>query len=91
MFRFDTPPRLHLSCGQQIAWQQRRSVRLQVQAGLLWVTRENDIADHFLRPGDSLLLQGGRWATLGAEHDAVVHIEADERKISDAACLSASR
>lgn len=70
MFRFDTPPSLRLSRGELMTWQQAHSVRLRVQSGLLWVTRENDLDDHFLRPGDSLLLPRGVTTLIGAEDEA---------------------
>ena len=76
MFRFETPPNLRLSRGELMSWRQTHSVRLRVQSGLLWVTRENDLDDHILRPGDNLLLPQGRLACIGAEDESSLCFEA---------------
>lgn len=75
MFRFDTPPSLRLSHGELLTWQQTRSVHLTVRSGLLWVTRENDLADHILRSGDRLLLPRGARALIGAEDETSLRFE----------------
>ena len=75
MFRFETPPTLRLSRGELISWRQTHGVHLMVQSGLLWVTRENDLDDHILRSGDSLLLPRGIHALIGAEDEASLRFE----------------
>lgn len=75
MFRFDTPAALQLSRRDLISGCPARTVRLQVQSGRLWVTRANDLDDHFLGAGDSLLLPSGALVLIGAEDASLLRFE----------------
>jgi Protein of unknown function (DUF2917) len=72
MLRFASPVTLNLSRGELLSWQQGR-VQLRVVSGTAWVTRPNDLDDHFLKPGQTLDLCEG---LIGAESDLCLRIEA---------------
>jgi hypothetical protein len=72
MLRFASPVTLNLSRGELLSWQQGR-VQLRVVSGTAWVTRPNDLDDHFLKPGQTLELGEG---LIGAESDLCLCIEA---------------
>jgi hypothetical protein len=77
MLRFSSPVTLRLERGRLLAWPRQAGVRLRVLAGTAWVTQANDLEDHFLQPGQTLMLRAGSRAIIGAEQDASVRFEAD--------------
>ena len=58
MLHFASPVTVTLSRGELLAWQ-HGPVRLHIVSGLAWVTRPNDLGDHFLRAGQTLELNAG--------------------------------
>ena len=78
MLRLRPPVTLRLEAGRLLAWPRQSGVRLRVLAGSAWVTQAHDMEDHFLQPGQTLLLQPGARAIIGAEQDEVsLRFEAD--------------
>ena len=66
---------LQLNRGELIAWEQPQAMRLRVLAGLVWVTRERDLGDHFLHAGDSFALQPRSRTLIQAEREARLIVE----------------
>lgn len=80
MLRLRPPVTLRLEAGRLLAWPRQSGVRLRVIAGAAWVTQAHDMEDHFLQPGQTLLLRPGSRAIIGAETDDVsLRFEADVR------------
>ena len=78
MLRFNPPVTLRLERGRLLSWQRQSGVRLRVIAGSAWVTQTHDMEDHFLQPGQTLILRPGSRALIGAEQDEVsLRFEAD--------------
>lgn len=65
MLRFASPVTLTLSRGELLHWGRGR-VQLRVVSGRAWVTRPNELDDHFLHAGESLKLDEG---LIGADTD----------------------
>jgi hypothetical protein len=80
MLRFatpsSTPVTLQLSRGELLNWT-RGPVLLRVVSGTAWVTRPNDLGDHFLNPGDGLELS--EEGLIGAETALRLSVEAAPR------------
>jgi len=66
---------LQLTRGELIAWDQPQAMRLRVLAGLVWVTRERDLGDHFLHAGDSFALPPRSRTLIQAEREARLVVE----------------
>ena len=66
---------LQLTRGELIAWEQPQAMRLRVLAGLLWVTRERDLGDHFLHAGDCFALHPRSRTLIQAERDTRLIVE----------------
>ena len=66
---------LQLTRGQLVAWEKPHAMRLRVLAGLVWVTRERDLGDHFLHAGDSFALHPRSRTLIQAEREARVIVE----------------
>ena len=66
---------LQLARGQLIAWERPQGMRLRVLAGLVWVTRERDLGDHFLHAGDSFALHPRSRTLIQAEREARLIVE----------------
>ena len=66
---------LQLSRGQLVAWEQPHAMRLRVLAGLVWVTRERDLGDHFLHAGDSFALHARSRTLIQEERVARLVVE----------------
>ena len=66
---------LQLTRGQLVAWEKPHAMRLRVLAGLVWVTRERDLGDHFLHAGDSFALQPRSRTLIQAEREARLIVE----------------
>jgi len=66
---------LQLTRGELIAWDSPRTMRLRVLAGLVWVTRERDLGDHFLHAGTSFALHPRSRTLIQAERDARLVVE----------------
>jgi len=66
---------LQLSRGQLVAWEQPRAMTLRVLAGLVWVTRERDLGDHFLHAGDSFALRPRDRTLIQAERETRLIVE----------------
>lgn len=49
---------LHLAPGHHLLLEPEPALRITCVSGELWLTRHGDTADHCLRPGDSLTLDG---------------------------------
>ncbi len=77
MFDGPTPFSVHLQRGALMAWRAPRQTRLRVVSGLAWVTRSNDLTDHFLAPGTHLALPPGSRVLISAEHDVVLSLEVE--------------
>jgi len=75
MIRFSTPLTVRLAAGEQLAWNQA-PVRARVVEGCAWFTRRGDLHDHFLRPGQWVLLQAHEVPLLGAEREVWLRLEA---------------
>lgn len=67
MLKLDPPIVLPLQPGQMLHWQQAEAVTLRVLHGRVWVTRANDLDDHFLDAGASMLLAPHAKVLIGAE------------------------
>ena len=70
---------LQLTRGQLIAWEKPQAMRLRVLAGLVWVTRERDLGDHFLHAGDSFALDARSRTLIQAEREARLIVEPVDR------------
>lgn len=66
---------LQLNRGELLAWEQPQAMRLRVLAGLVWVTRERDLGDHFLHAGDCFALHPRSRTLIQAERDARLIVE----------------
>jgi hypothetical protein len=66
---------LQLTRGELVAWDRPQAMRLRVLAGLVWVTRERDLGDHFLHAGDSLALHPRSRTLIQAEREARLIVE----------------
>jgi hypothetical protein len=66
---------LQLTRGELVAWEQPQAMRLRVLAGLVWVTRERDLGDHFLYAGDSFALHPRSRTLIQAEREARLVVE----------------
>jgi Protein of unknown function (DUF2917) len=80
MLRFATPSRtavtLQLKRGELLNWT-GGPVLLRVVSGTAWVTRPNDLGDHFLNPGDALELSEA--GLIGAETALRLSVEVAPR------------
>lgn len=70
---------LQLSRGELLAWEQPQAMRLRVLAGLVWVTRERDLGDHFLHAGDCFALHPRSRTLIQAEREARLIVEPVDR------------
>jgi hypothetical protein len=61
------PGTVYLRPGQFLRCAERRAVWLSVVRGRVWVTRAHDLDDHFLDAGQSIRLDAGCQALVGAE------------------------
>ena len=66
---------LQLNRGQLVAWEKPNTMRLRVLAGLVWVTRERDLGDHFLHAGDSFARHPRSRTLSQAEREARLVVE----------------
>lgn len=66
---------IQLCRGELLAWWQPRQSRLRVLSGVAWVSRSNDLTDHFLPPGASLTLPRHSRVLIGAENDLALSLE----------------
>jgi hypothetical protein len=66
---------LQLTPGELVAWEQPQAMRLRVLAGVVWVTRERDLGDHFLHAGDSFALHARSRTLIQAERVARLVVE----------------
>jgi hypothetical protein len=66
---------LQLTRGQLVAWEQPHAMALRVLAGVVWVTRERDLGDHFLHAGDSFALHPRCRTLIQAEREARLIVE----------------
>ena len=66
---------LQLTRGQLVAWEKPQAMRLRVLAGLVWVTRERDLGDHFLHAGDCFALHPRSRTLIQAEREARLIVE----------------
>ena len=73
--RRPTEELLQLTRGQLVAWEQPRAMRLRVLAGIVWVTRERDLGDHFLHAGDNFALHPRSRTLIQAEREARLIVE----------------
>ena len=73
--RRPTEELLQLTRGELVAWDRPQAMRLRVLAGLVWVTRERDLGDHFLHAGDSLALHPRSRTLVQAEREARLIVE----------------
>jgi Protein of unknown function (DUF2917) len=78
MLRFASPVSLTLPRGELLRWNQGQ-VTLRVVSGTAWVTRPNDLDDHFLHAGESLKLSEG---LIGADTDLCLSFEAVRPRLS---------
>lgn len=76
MLRLPDPLVLHLQDGELLPVD---GVRLCVEAGRVWVTRRNDLDDHFLEAGAAIALARGCGAIVGAEGAAKVRLVSASR------------
>lgn len=75
MYRFTAPLTLRLTAGDLLAWNQA-PVRARVVQGCAWFTRRHDLHDHFLKPGQWVLLQAHETPLIGAEQEVWLRLEA---------------
>jgi hypothetical protein len=73
--RRPTEELLQLTRGQLVAWEKPQAMKLRVLAGLVWVTRERDLGDHFLHAGESFALHPRSRTLIQAERDARLIVE----------------
>ena len=73
--RRPTEELLQLTRGQLVAWEQPRAMRLRVLAGIVWVTRERDLGDHFLHAGDNFALHPRSRTLIQAERETRLIVE----------------
>lgn len=73
MLQLPQPLVLHLQDGELLPVD---GVRLRVEAGRVWVTRRNDLDDHFLDSGSTIDLARGSGALVSAEGAARVRLSA---------------
>jgi hypothetical protein len=64
-------PLLQLQGGELLPM---HGVHLRVEQGIVWVTCAGDLDDHFLRAGDTLLLERGANALVSADAPACLYI-----------------
>jgi len=75
MFQASTSVTLQLCRGELLAWWRPRQARLRVLSGVAWVSRSNDLTDHFLPPGASLTLPRHSRVLIEAENDVALSLE----------------
>ena len=66
---------LQLTRGELVAWEEPHAMRLRVLAGLVWITREGDLGDHFLHAGGSFPLHPCSRTLIQAEREARLIVE----------------
>ena len=76
MVRFTPPVTVKLSQGEVLAWDQA-AVRVRVVSGRVWLTRRNDLIDHFLHHGQCFELRRGQGTLIEAEQDVWLRFERD--------------
>ncbi len=76
MVRFTPPVTLKLSQGEVLAWDQA-AVRVRVVSGRIWLTRRNDLVDHFLHHGQCFELRRSQGTLIEAEQDVWLRFERD--------------
>jgi hypothetical protein len=76
MLQLPDPLVLHLQDGELLPVD---GVRLRVEAGRVWVTRRDDLDDHFLNAGAAIELPRGCDALVGAEGAARVRLSGSAR------------
>lgn len=69
------PAATTLRRGELLVWRGSRRARLLVVEGRAWVTRPDDLLDHFLGPGASLCLPRGAHVLIGAETDVTLRLQ----------------
>jgi hypothetical protein len=76
MVRFTPPTTLKLSSGEVLAWNQG-ATRLRVVSGQVWITRRNDLVDHFLHHGQCFELRRSHGTLIQAEQEVWLRFERD--------------
>jgi hypothetical protein len=76
MVHFTPPVTLRLQAGDVLAWRQAPA-RVRVVMGRVWVTQQNDHADHFLHHGDSFELRREQRVLIEAEQEVWLRFERD--------------
>jgi hypothetical protein len=87
MFQAPTFVTVQLCRGELLAWWRPRQARLRVLSGVAWVSRSNDLTDHFLPPGASLTLPRHSRVLISAENDAVLNLEFEPGRFAFARAL----
>ncbi|MBC7955616.1 MAG: DUF2917 domain-containing protein [Cytophagales bacterium] len=76
MVRFTPPVTLRLSQGEVLAWNQAAAL-VRVVSGQVWITRRNDLIDHFLHHGQCFELRRSHGTLIQAEQDVWLRFERD--------------
>ncbi|MET0332934.1 MAG: DUF2917 domain-containing protein [Rhizobacter sp.] len=76
MVRFTPPVTLKLSQDEVIAWNQA-ATRVRVVSGRVWITRRDDLMDHFLHHGQCFELRRDQHTLISAEQDVWLRFERD--------------
>jgi hypothetical protein len=76
MSRFTAPITLRLEAGQIISWHRARPLQIEVLSGRIWLTQQNDSADHFVGAGSRIGIGPAAHALIGAETPVVLRLDA---------------
>lgn len=79
--RFNPPVTLRLIEGEVLAWHQG-AARVRVMAGRVWITRQGDLADHFLGLGQSFELRREHGTVIGIEQEAWLRFDVDPSRLT---------
>ena len=69
---------VHLEKGQMFSQSSRHDARIVSVRGVLWVTREGDVRDYVLEPGQAVAVAPRRKAVVSALTAADVRVESAE-------------
>lgn len=76
MVHFTPPVTLKLNRGEVLAWHQA-AARLRVVSGQVWITRHDDLIDHFLHHGQCFELRRSHGTLIQAEQEVCLRFERD--------------
>jgi hypothetical protein len=73
------PQILRLKAGEIRAWHPARGIGIEVMSGRIWLTREDDVQDHFVAAGGTIAVGPAVHAVIEADGDVVLRIRTGHR------------